>query len=101
MTNTYYILIFIFVLSVSFTDIVRARPNSHVSIGVMGEHGHKAGDRFMAMDMQGLQSGTESIKTAKVLKDFMMVPTSMDMKVHLLGVVLVPPAIKSRITKNI
>ena len=42
--NTFYIIIFIFALSISFTNNVRARPDSHISIGVMGEHGHKAGE---------------------------------------------------------
>ena len=32
--------------------------------------------RFMAMDMQGLQSGTTAVETAEVLKDFMMAPTA-------------------------
>ena len=47
----------------------------------MGDHGHKTREimlsyRFMAMDMQGLQSGTTAVETAKVLKDFMMAPTA-------------------------
>ena len=60
----------------------------------MGEHGHKTGEvmlsyRFMAMDMQGLQSGTTAVETPEVLKDFMMAPkphrytTENDMEVHL------------------
>ena len=45
----------------------------------MGDHGHKTGEamlsyRFMAMDMQGLQSGTTTVEMADVFKDFMMVP---------------------------
>ena len=47
--NTFYIIIFIFVLSISFTAIVRARPDSHAPIGVMGEHGHKAGEMMQTM----------------------------------------------------
>ena len=93
--NTFCIIIFIFVLSISFTGPVRARPDSHAPIGVMGEHGHKAGEmmlayRFMAMDMRGLQSGTDTVETVDVLKDFMMAPTAMDMKVHLFGVMFAP-----------
>ena len=42
--NTFYTFIFICALSISFTDIVRARPDSHAPIGVMGEHGHKSGE---------------------------------------------------------
>ena len=73
--NTFYIILFIFTLSLSFTGPVMARPDSHAPIGVMGEHGHKAGEmmlayRFMAMDMRGLQSGTDAVETADVLKEF-------------------------------
>ena len=46
--------------------------------------------RFMAMDMRELQSGTTALETADVLKDFMMVPTQMDMKMHILGVMFAP-----------
>lgn len=89
------IIIFIFALSISFTGTARARPDNHAPIGVMGEHGHKAGEmmlayRFMAMDMQGLQSGTRSIETADVLKDFMMASTAMDMRMHMFGVMFAP-----------
>ena len=73
--NTFCTIIFIFVLSISFTDIARARPDSHAPIGVMGEHGHKAGEmmlayRFMSMEMRGLQSGTDTVETADVLNVF-------------------------------
>ena len=93
--NTFYIIIFIFMLSVFFIGTVRARPDSHAPIGVMGEHEHKAGEmmlayRFMTMDMLGLQSGTRSIETADVLKDFMMAPTVMDMRKHMFGVMFAP-----------
>ncbi len=92
---TFCIIIFIFALSISFTGPVRARPDSHAPIGVMGEHGHKAGEmmlayRFMAMDMRGLQSGTDTVETADVLKDFMMAPTAMDMRTHMFGVMFAP-----------
>ena len=72
--NTFGILIFIFVLSAPFTGPLIARPDSHAPISVMGEHGRKADEimfsyRFMAMGMQGLQSGTDAVETADVLKD--------------------------------
>ena len=44
----------------------------------------------MAMDMRGLQSGTDTTETADVLKDFMMVPTAMDMRMHMFGVMFAP-----------
>ena len=45
-------------VSATFADTSISRPGSHAPIGVMGEHGHKAGEmmlayRFMAMDMRG------------------------------------------------
>ncbi len=93
--NTFYFIILIFALFISFTDIARARPDCHAPIGVMGEHGHKAGEmmlayRFMVMGMQGLQSGTDSVETADVLKDFMMAPTAMDMRMHMFGAMFAP-----------
>lgn len=93
--NTFGTIVFIFLLSISFTDITRARPDSHAPIGVMGEHGHKAGEmmlvyRFMAMDMRGLQSGTDTVETADVLKDFMMALIAMDMRMHMFGVMFAP-----------
>lgn len=61
----------------------------------MGDHAHKTGEwmlsyRFMAMDMRELRSGTTALETADVLKDFMMVPTQMDMKMHMIGVMFAP-----------
>ena len=61
----------------------------------MGDHGHKTGEvmfsyRFMAMDMQGLQSGTSTVETVEVLKDFMMAPTAMQMQMHGFGVMFAP-----------
>ena len=47
--NTFCILTFIFMLSVLFAGPVRARPDSHAPIGVMGEHGHKAGEMMQTM----------------------------------------------------
>lgn len=42
--NTFCTIIFIFALSISFTDTAASRPDGHAPIGVMGEHGHKAGE---------------------------------------------------------
>ena len=83
------------VATFTYADSPSSRPDSHAPIGVMGEHAHKTGEwmlayRFMAMDMQELQSGTTALETADVLKDFMRVPTQMDMKMHMLGVMFAP-----------
>ena len=40
-----------FALFVSFTDIVRARPDSHAPIGVIGEHRHKV-DEMMQISTE-------------------------------------------------
>lgn len=61
----------------------------------MGDHGHKTGEmmlsyRFTTMDMQGLQSGTATFETSDLLKDFMMVPTQMDMRMHMIGAMFAP-----------
>lgn len=61
----------------------------------MGDHGHKTGEvmlsyRFMAMDMQGLQSGTTSLETTDVLKGFMVTPTQMGMQMHAIGAMFAP-----------
>ncbi|MDE0011448.1 MAG: transporter [Candidatus Poribacteria bacterium] len=87
--------LFFYALIFTAADTPKARPDSHAPIDVMGDHGHKAGEvmlsyRFMAMDMQGLQSGTTSIETADVLKDFMMAPTAMQMQMHGFGTMFAP-----------
>ena len=61
----------------------------------MGEHAHKTREvmlsyRFMAMDMQGLQSGTIALETTAVLKDFMVSPTQMGMQMHVIGAMFAP-----------
>ena len=87
--------LFFHVLIFIAADTPKSRPDSHAPIGVMGDHGHKTREvmfsyRFMAMDMQGLQSGTTSIETADVLKDFMMAPTAMQMQMHGFGSMFAP-----------
>lgn len=74
-------------LNAAYADSPSSRPDSHAPISVMGDHAHKAGEvmlpyRFMAMDMRGLQSGTTSLETTDVLKDFMITPTQMEMRMH-------------------
>ena len=79
----------------AYADSPSSRPDSHAPIGVMRDHGHKAGEvmlsyRFMAMDMQGLQSGTTSLEMTDVLKDFMVTPTQMGMQMHAIGAMFAP-----------
>ncbi len=58
---TFCITIFIFVLSISFTGPVRARPDSHAPIGVMGEHGHKAGEMMPTQVDVGVEDNNLSL----------------------------------------
>ena len=91
---------FIIALILLFTSIVLAdTPEEHqdcpAPISVIGNHVHTSGEmmfsyRFMAMDMWGLQSGTEAVETAEVLKDFMMAPIAMDMRMHMFGIMFAP-----------
>ena len=87
--------LFFHALAWTSADTPKSRPDSHAPIGVMGDHGHKTGEvmlsyRFMAMDMQGLQSGTSTVEIAEVLKDFMMAPTTMQMQMHGFGAMFAP-----------
>lgn len=91
----FFCCLFFFALAWTSADTPKSRPDSHAPIGVMGDHGHKTREvmlsyRFMAMDMQGLQSGTTAVETAEVLKDFMMAPTAMQMQRHTLGAMFAP-----------
>ena len=90
--NRTTIIIFLFFSAVTFlfADTTTSCPDSHAPIGIMGDHAHKSGEmmlayRFMAMNMQGLQSGNTVVKTVDVLKDFMVVPTQMGMQMHNVG----------------
>ena len=61
-------------------DWSSARPDGHAPIGVMGEHRHKKGDwmasyRYMSMEMEGVDDAPA----------YTMRPTSMDMEMHMLG----------------
>ena len=97
--KSFYLLLtcYLFCHALIFTaaDTPKSRPDSHAPIGVMGDHGHKTREvmlsyRFMAMDMRGLQSGTTTVETAEVLKDFMMAPTAMQMQMHGFGAMFAP-----------
>ena len=89
------VFLLLIVLHFAHSDTATSRPDSHAPIGVMGDHGHKTREwmlsyRFMAMDMQGLQSGTTPLETTDVLKDFMIAPTQMGMRMHMIGAMFAP-----------
>lgn len=93
--NLLTVLLLSLTLNAAYADPPSSRPDSHAPIGVMGDHGHKTGEwmlsyRFMAMDMQGLQSGTDLLETSDVLKDFMITPIQMGMHMHAIGAMFAP-----------
>ncbi len=71
------------------------RPDSHAPIGVMGDHTHEAGEfmlsyRYMYMPMRSNYDGNDSVSDAAVLEDYMVVPTEMDMHMHMIGAMYAP-----------
>jgi hypothetical protein len=67
-----------------------ARPDAHAPIGVMRDHVHQEGEamlsyRFEYMHMDGNIDGDSNVSTQEVLQNYMVAPTSMPMKMHMLG----------------
>lgn len=72
-----------------------SRPDDHAPIGVMGDHTHARGEwmlsyRYMRMGMNGLRDDDERISRSRVLQDFMVTPTSMEMESHMFGAMYAP-----------
>ncbi|WBL23898.1 transporter [Zunongwangia sp. HRR-M8] len=72
-----------------------SRPDGHAPIGVMRDHVHHKGEwmfsyRYMSMDMEGLNNGSDEISQESVFNDYMVSPFSMDMKMHMLGAMYAP-----------
>ena len=70
-------------------------PASHAPIGVMGDHTHAPGEvmfsyRYMRMGMNGSRDDDERISSSRVLQDFAVTPTSMDMDMHMFGAMFAP-----------
>ncbi|MYE91259.1 transporter [Candidatus Poribacteria bacterium] len=71
------------------------RPDSHATIGVMGDHAHSAGElmlsyRFMGMAMEGLLDRNATVATEDALLRYQMVPTTMQMQMHNFGAMFAP-----------
>ena len=69
------------------------RPDSHAPIGVTGDHLMRKGEimlsyRFMSMEMDGNRTGTDRVSVP--LPDYKVSPLSMDMDMHMLGVMYAP-----------
>mgnify|MGYP001564831051 CR=1 FL=1 len=72
-----------------------ARPDSHAPIGVMGDHTHQQGEwmtsyRYMSMSMGPNYSGSSQVSPSQVHANFMVAPVSMDMDMHMVGVMYAP-----------
>lgn len=86
---------FLIFAAVVLADTSEEHQDCPAPINVIGNHVHTSGEtmfsyRFMVMDMRDLQSGTDTVETADVLKDFMMAPTAMDMRMHMFGAMFAP-----------
>lgn len=95
MKNIYKYLTLLLVLPISIyadnNEGQSHRPDAHAPIGVMRDHVHKEGEvmlsyRFMYMFMDDNRSGSSTVSDAAVLNDYMVAPTDMTMKMHMLGV---------------
>ena len=89
------LLFFLLSFSFCFSESVSVDQECPAPIGVMGAHRHQIGEmmfsyHFMWMNMRGLQSGTGAVETSDVLKDFMMAPAAMNMRMHMFGVMYAP-----------
>lgn len=72
-----------------------AMPVNKAPASIMGNHLHHQGGwmlsyRFMTMNMQGLQTGTNSTSSASALLQYSMVPDEMTMNMHMLGMMYAP-----------
>ena len=77
------------------TEIQSARPDSHAPLGVMGDHAHSGGEwmlsyRYMAMSMQHLRDGVDTVSTSDALRHFTVVPVEMTMQMHMFGLMFAP-----------
>lgn len=77
------------------TSQLTARPDSHAPIGVMGDHTHNQGEwmtsyRFMTMGMGPNYDGSQKLTPSEVHADYMISPISMDMDMHMVGVMYAP-----------
>ena len=82
-------------LVLSLPALAQAKHNHHHHIsappGIMGDHLHPKGDwmmsySYMKMNMNGNRNGTTRLNTP--LPGFMVSPLSMDMKMHMFGVMM-------------
>ncbi len=71
------------------------RPDGHAPISVMGDHTHGKGEfmfsyRYMRMNMDELNFGSENVSFDDALASYMVTPTTMPMNMHMLGAMYAP-----------
>ncbi|MFP2995650.1 transporter [Spongiivirga sp. MCCC 1A20706] len=71
------------------------RPDGHAPISVMGDHTHGKGElmfsyRYMYMNMEDLNRGSNNVSFQDALSEYMVTPTSMPMNMHMLGMMYAP-----------
>lgn len=71
------------------------RPDGHAPFGIMGDHYHHKGGmmfsyRYMNMAMQGNLVGNENINNPSIFQNYMLVPQSMTMQMHMPGIMYAP-----------
>ena len=76
--------------AMSVVQASTSRPMDHAPLGVMGDHMHDQGEfmvsyRYMHMGMDGNRSGTSRQGISDVANDFAIIPTKMNMDMHMLG----------------
>lgn len=82
--------------AITTTTHAQAKPHAHhnhgihTPIGLMGAHTHDKGEwmtsyRYSRMNMSGNLNGESDIPASEVLSDFMVAPLSMDMEMHMFG----------------
>lgn len=76
-------------------DWTSSRPDGHAPIGVMADHYHRKNEwmlsyRYMFMSMDGNRNGNDELSVGQVAATFPVVPTKMEMQMHMLGVMYAP-----------
>ena len=79
--------------SASLEDLMGMRLVASNVLGI--HHAHPVAEwmisyRYMRMRMAGNRVGTDSVSESEVLEDFMVTPTSMDMEMHMVGLMFAP-----------
>ncbi|MBL6723062.1 MAG: transporter [Candidatus Margulisbacteria bacterium] len=85
----------IFNLNTAYAHWDAHRPDAHAPISIMGDHTHSKGDwmvstRYMGMTMNTLMKGHDTITESNALADYMMIPTSMESQMLMIGAMHAP-----------